>query len=92
MVTWQLTKGTSFKKVRSRLIQVKARSQNQGNAINAFYVDNCCTWKKKLQEVFGQNLNVKLYLFHAEQCVVKKSTEKRQAWTNNEIDKTNNDQ
>ena len=46
VVTWQLTKGTSFEKVRFRLIQVKARSQKQGSAINAFYVDNCCTWKK----------------------------------------------
>ena len=72
MVTWQLTKGTSFEKVRSRLIQVKARSQKQGSAINAFYVDNCCTWEKKLQEVFGQNLNVKLDLFHAVQRVIKK--------------------
>ena len=72
MVTWQLTKGTSFEKVRSRLMQIIARSKKQGSAINAFYVDNCCMWKQKLQEVFGQNLDVKLDLFHAIQRVIKK--------------------
>ena len=46
VVTWHLTKGTSFEKVRSRNIQVKARSQKQGSTINAFYVDNCYTWTK----------------------------------------------
>ena len=29
-------------------------------------------WKQKLQEVFGQNLDVKIDLFHAMQHVIKK--------------------
>jgi hypothetical protein len=69
VVTWQLTKGTSFEKVRSRLNDVKMRSKTP---INAFYVDNCCMWRKKLEDVFGERLDVKLDLFHAVQRVIKK--------------------
>ena len=30
-----------------------------------FYVDNCCTWRAKLQSVFGPHLKVSLDIFHA---------------------------
>ena len=37
-----------------------------------FYIDNCCTWRKKLQQVFGPHLLVYLDIFHA----VKRVSEK----------------
>ena len=34
-------------------------------------IDNCCSWKAKLQQVFG-NIPVKLDLFHAVQRITSK--------------------
>lgn len=75
VITWQLTKGTSFEMVRSSLINVNLRSNN-GQAIERFYIDNCCMCTKSLREVFGENLEVKLDLFHAVQNN-KKNNKKR---------------
>ena len=71
MVSWQLTKGTSFEKVRSRLVSLNTCTHEQGTTISAFYVDNCCMWQNKLQDVFGADLSVKLDLFYAVQRVIK---------------------
>ena len=30
-----------------------------------FIIDNCCTWRNKIEEVFGKNTKVLLDLFHA---------------------------
>lgn len=37
----------------------------QGKKITEFYIDNCCSWRAKLQEVFGNDLCVRLDIFHA---------------------------
>lgn len=71
VITWQLTKGTSFEKIRTCLTDVKLRLNNRGHAISNFYIDNCCMWSKKLKDVFGENLKVKLDLFHAVQRITK---------------------
>jgi hypothetical protein len=40
------------------------------------YIDNCCSWRRKLQEVFGHELEVKLDIFHAIKRVGEKISKK----------------
>jgi len=40
--------------------------------VKEFYIDNCCAWCKKLQNLFGQEMQVYLDIFHAVQRVGKK--------------------
>ena len=70
VLAWQLTKGTSFEKVRSLLENLCERGKSDLTSTN-FYIDNCCAWKNKLKKVFGDNVEVKLDLFHAVQRVTK---------------------
>ena len=72
VVSWRLTKGTSFDKVRSCLTDIKYRLHKRKRNINQFYIDNCCTWQKKLRDVFGEHLQIKLDLFHAVKRVTQK--------------------
>ena len=72
VVAWQLTKGTSFDKVRALLTNLKSRVNNTTNGATRFYIDNCCMWSRNLKEVFGENIEVKLDLFHATQRITKK--------------------
>lgn len=72
VIAWQLTKGTSFAKVKSLLINVNARVSSSARPILRYYIDNCCSWSNNLKEVFGENLEVKLDLFHAVQRITKK--------------------
>jgi hypothetical protein len=72
VIAWQLTLGTAFDKVEDLLKGLHSRFQNQGRNVKLCFTDNCCTWKRKLQSVFGKELNVKLDLFHAVQRVVNK--------------------
>ena len=72
VIAWPLTLGTAFDKVEDLLKGLHSRFLNQGRNIKFCFTDNCCTWKRKLQSVFGTELNVKLDLFHAVQRVVKK--------------------
>ena len=48
----------------------------QGKHISEFYIDNCCTWRKKLQDVFGSNLTVLLDIFHAVQRITSKMSKR----------------
>ena len=66
-VTWQLTKGTSFAEVHHLLNSIKHHSQ----PIRVVYIDDCCKIRNKIHSVFGQNVSVKLDLFHATQRVTK---------------------
>lgn len=70
VVAWQLTKGTSFEKVRTLLTNLYARGKCTLSTTN-IYIDNCCAWREKLKEVFGENVQVKLDLFHAVQRIIK---------------------
>ena len=65
VVTWRLTPQLQFLKVENVLIALKQRLDSQGKCLKEFYIDNCCSWRKKLQSVFGPNLVVYLDLFHA---------------------------
>ncbi len=72
ILSWQFTQGTSFRQVKKLLFLIQQRAVTQGNVINTVYIDNCCQWKRLLQEVFGEHLNVKLDLFHAVQRITGK--------------------
>ena len=68
VITWQLTKGTTFDEVTVLLQNLASRSN--GNLKN-IYVDDCCKLRKKIENVFGNNVSVKLDLFHAIQRITK---------------------
>ena len=65
IMTWQLTQSQGFEHIRLLLQQLFRRLSSQGKSVKEFYVDNCCHWRRKLQEVFGSELAVKLDIFHA---------------------------
>ena len=72
IVTWQLTQSQGFENIRRLLQQLFRRLSSQGKSVKEFYIDNCCHWRKKLQEVFGSDLAVKLDIFHAFQRISTK--------------------
>jgi len=63
---------SSFSLVRDVLSALKSRLDAQKKKVSEFYIDNCCAWRKKLQKVFGPELDVKLDIFHAVKRVVSK--------------------
>jgi hypothetical protein len=72
VVAWQLTKGTSLTRVEDLLKDLKKRLDKQNVTLDAIYVDNCCHVRKKISEIFGDSIPVKLDLFHAIARVTKK--------------------
>lgn len=62
ILAWQFTKGTSLDKVELLLQGLTERLDGLPTGV---VVDNCCTVRKKLQGVFGENTVVKLDIFHA---------------------------
>ena len=67
IITWQLTKGTSFVEIDDLLENLKSRSQT----IQIVYIDDCCKRRRKIHSVFGQDVSVKLDLFHATQRITR---------------------
>ena len=67
-----LTRGTSFEKVKSTIQNLKKRLDSNGIKVTSIYIDNCCQWRNLLQNVFGEEVCVKLDLFHAVQRIVSK--------------------
>ena len=65
MATWRLTPRLLFGKIQDDLIALRDRLLSQGKVLKEFYIDNCCSWRKKLQAVFGDHLVVYLDIFHA---------------------------
>ena len=72
ILSWQFTRGTSFVQVKKLLNLIHQRAVAQNNTIAVVYIDNCCQWKRLLQEEFGNDLLVKLELFHAIQHITSK--------------------
>ena len=72
VLTWRLTRGTSFEKVKSTIQNLKKRLDSNGIKVTSIYIDNCCQWRNLLQNVFGEEVCVKLDLFHAVQRIVSK--------------------
>ena len=69
VVSWQLTKREQFDVVKDLLESVKIRLRLMGASVQYFVIDNCCKWKEKLKNVFGNELSIKLDLFHAVQRI-----------------------
>lgn len=67
---WQLTKGTSFENIRDLIQRINSRCESKQQQVKTCYIDNCCSWRGKLQSVFTSSCNVKLDLFHAVSRVV----------------------
>ena len=65
IVTWRLTSSVMFSSVEGLLVTLRDRLAKQGVKVKEFYVDNCCSWRLKLQSVFGPDLRVVLDIFHA---------------------------
>ena len=63
ILSWQFTRGTSLVQVKKLLNLIHQRAVAQNNTIAVVYIDNCCQWKRMLQEEFGNDLLVKLDLF-----------------------------
>ena len=72
VLTWRLTRGTSFEKVKSTIQNLKKQLDNKGIKVTSIYIDNCCQWRNLLQNEFAEELCVKLDLFHAVQRIVSK--------------------
>ena len=51
---------------------LRSRLSSQGKCLKKFHIDNCCTWRRKLQEIFGPPLVVYFDIFHAVKRVGEK--------------------
>lgn len=68
----EVNSGVSFSVIEDILISLNDSLKQQGKTVSEFYIDNCCAWRNKLQQVFGRELKVSLDIFHA----VKRVSEK----------------
>ena len=66
----QLTNGTSFENIRDLLQRINSRCGSKQQQGKTCYIDNCWSWRGKLQSVFTSSCNVKLDLFHTVPRVV----------------------
>ena len=71
VVSWQFTKSTSLEEVKPLLLALKERIELPERTPLTIYVDNCCHVRKQLQEIFGNDVLVKLDLFHAIQRITR---------------------
>ena len=69
VLSWKVTKSLSFDSVKDMLESLQQRLLNQGKQVQEFIIDNCCSWRKKLQSIFGPQMRVLLDLFHAVQRI-----------------------
>lgn len=68
VAAWQFTNSTSFEEVFPLLSNLKEKIDLSEGRKLIIYVDNCC---KKLQEIFGKDILVKLDVFHAVQRITR---------------------
>lgn len=78
IVTWRLTSDLTFANVEYLLVALRDRLCQQGVTVQEFYIDNCCTWRSKLQSVFGPQLRVLLDIFHAVKRIGEKIPKRHQ--------------
>ena len=76
VLCWKLCKGTKFSSVHNLLKLLQERLDAQGKDPPIILLDNCCSWRKKMTQIFN-NSSVKLDIFHAVQRVVKKIPKKK---------------
>ncbi len=71
MVTWRLTKTTKFSKIEDLLLDLKERLLNSGTKLEAVILDDCCKMRSSYQNVFGEEVDIKLDLLHGCQHVIQ---------------------
>lgn len=79
VMTWKLTKGLAFDNIADKLTSLQEWFVRHGVVLQEFFIDNCCSWRKKLQ-----NLKVYLDVFHAVQRISRKIPKRhpfRQEWS-----------
>lgn len=79
VLTWQLTKGTSFDQITTVLQGVAQQAQGK---LKVVYIDECCKLRQKIRKIFGSNVMVKLDLFHAVQRITKTLPKKHALYKN----------
>ena len=57
------------------------RLQHKEAQFTTVFVDNCCMVRSKLQEYFGQNISVKLDIFHAVQRITRVLSKRHPLYT-----------
>ena len=62
---WQFTEGTAYSTVIEGLVSLKKRINDNGKKVKMIIIDNCCTWRRKLESTFGDDVQIKLDIFHA---------------------------
>ena len=76
VLSWKLCKGTKFSSIKNVLTQLKTRLDSYVNKPRLFLIDNCCSWRSKLNEIFPE-IEIKLDIFHALQRVIQKIPRKK---------------
>ena len=82
IIFWQLTMGTAYGAVRDGIESVKTRLIEGRRELKLMTIDNCCMWRRLLQETFGEQLEVKLDLLHAVQRISKSLSKKHSYFFN----------
>ena len=72
VVSWQFTHTTSLDDVLSQLHSVKNLRSNSWLPPYTILVDNCCSQRPKLMQIFGDTAVVKLDIFYAAQRITGK--------------------
>ena len=60
------------------LINLKERFESLGTKIQKITIDNCCQWRNKLKDIFGNHTSVCLDVFHAVQRISRALPKKHQ--------------
>ncbi len=55
-MTWKFTRSVSFEHIQQQPSQLCHNLNKQGKTAHEFYVDICCSWRNKLQAIFGPQL------------------------------------
>ena len=61
-----------FANILDKLTSLQERFVRRGIVLQEFFIDNCCAWRLKLQNVFGRHLKVYLDIFHTVQRITRK--------------------
>ena len=77
VVAWQLTSSTSIDEVSFMLSELKS-CMHQPVTV---FVDNCCQQISKLKEILGEEITVRLDIFHAIQRIVRVMPKKHPMFT-----------
>ena len=78
VISWQFTNGTSFAEIQTLLTNLKHRFETLGANVQKVTIDNCCQWRNKIQDIFGNSTSVCLDVFHAVQRISKALPKKHQ--------------